>query len=265
MRSSKWHAHGNVYLVSQDADLTPADVRAQAVATDGILQVLATGPGLGRDRDLEYRRLDGRDVGQRDADRGRLAGRSGRAPARSRSASGRAPSGRGCSVTGSSSRSSAPSRSGRARSSRASSSRPSPSGTRMRSSSATRTRSRGSGRCSRRIQRFPARTNVQVVRVDGPGDRDRPGLGARRGGDERLGHERDRGRGGDARRGRRHGAFPGRRPPGAPRRRSSVPHGPRRTPGIGALSAHSCGPAAATMHLSPLGGWGLGMGPAAEL
>jgi diaminopimelate epimerase len=43
MRSSKWHAHGNIYLVSQEPDLTPAAVRAQAVGTDGILQVLASG------------------------------------------------------------------------------------------------------------------------------------------------------------------------------------------------------------------------------
>ena len=48
--------------------------------------------------------------------------------------------------------------------------------------------------------RFPERTNVQVVRVDSPGSRDRAGLGARRGGDALVGNERGRGRGGDARR-----------------------------------------------------------------
>jgi len=43
MRSSKWHAHGNVYLVSERADLTPEAVREEAAGTDGILQMLATG------------------------------------------------------------------------------------------------------------------------------------------------------------------------------------------------------------------------------
>src|SRR4051812_28046765 len=43
MRSSKWHAHGNVYLVSERADLTPEAVREEAAGTDGILQVLAAG------------------------------------------------------------------------------------------------------------------------------------------------------------------------------------------------------------------------------
>jgi diaminopimelate epimerase len=40
MTSSRWHAHGNVYLVSEDGALTPERVREQAQGTDGILQVL---------------------------------------------------------------------------------------------------------------------------------------------------------------------------------------------------------------------------------
>jgi diaminopimelate epimerase len=40
MTSSRWHAHGNVYLVSDDDALTPERVREQARDTDGILQVL---------------------------------------------------------------------------------------------------------------------------------------------------------------------------------------------------------------------------------
>ena len=44
--------------------------------------------------------------------------------------------------------------------------------------------------------RFPERTNVQLVRVDGPNDVTVARLGARRGGDERLGLERRRRRGG---------------------------------------------------------------------
>jgi diaminopimelate epimerase len=43
MTSSPWHAHGNVYLVSEDAALTPERVREEAAGTDGILQVLRTG------------------------------------------------------------------------------------------------------------------------------------------------------------------------------------------------------------------------------
>jgi diaminopimelate epimerase len=40
MTSSRWHAHGNVYLVSEDGQLTPELVREQARETDGIVQVV---------------------------------------------------------------------------------------------------------------------------------------------------------------------------------------------------------------------------------
>lgn len=40
MTSSRWHAHGNVYLVSEDSALTPEHVREQALGTDGIVQVV---------------------------------------------------------------------------------------------------------------------------------------------------------------------------------------------------------------------------------
>lgn len=43
MTSSPWHAHGNVYLVSDDAGLTPELVREAAVGTDGIVQILRAG------------------------------------------------------------------------------------------------------------------------------------------------------------------------------------------------------------------------------
>ncbi len=39
MRSSRWHAQGNVYLVTEDR-LTPELVRTEAIGTDGILEVL---------------------------------------------------------------------------------------------------------------------------------------------------------------------------------------------------------------------------------
>jgi diaminopimelate epimerase len=40
MTSSRWHAYGNVYLVSEDDALTPDLVREQAQGTDGIVQVV---------------------------------------------------------------------------------------------------------------------------------------------------------------------------------------------------------------------------------
>ena len=40
MTSSRWHAHGNVYLVSEDDDLTPETVREHARGSDGIVQVV---------------------------------------------------------------------------------------------------------------------------------------------------------------------------------------------------------------------------------
>jgi diaminopimelate epimerase len=43
MRFSKWQALGNVYLVAERADLTPDDVRDESRDADGILEVLAHG------------------------------------------------------------------------------------------------------------------------------------------------------------------------------------------------------------------------------
>ena len=43
MTSSRWHAHGNVYLVSEDDALTPDAVRDQAQGTDGIVQIVRAG------------------------------------------------------------------------------------------------------------------------------------------------------------------------------------------------------------------------------
>jgi diaminopimelate epimerase len=45
MRSSRWHAHGNVYLVSEEAELTPELVREQARGTDGIVEVVGSDDG----------------------------------------------------------------------------------------------------------------------------------------------------------------------------------------------------------------------------
>src|SRR3712207_6703557 len=43
MRFSKWHAHGNVYLLAETAELTPERVREAARGTDGIVQVVGVG------------------------------------------------------------------------------------------------------------------------------------------------------------------------------------------------------------------------------
>jgi diaminopimelate epimerase len=43
MRSTRWHAHGNVYLLAERADLTPERVREEAAGTDGIVEVLSAG------------------------------------------------------------------------------------------------------------------------------------------------------------------------------------------------------------------------------
>jgi diaminopimelate epimerase len=42
MRFSRWHAHGNVYLVTEGTALTPELVREQARGTDGIVEVVGT-------------------------------------------------------------------------------------------------------------------------------------------------------------------------------------------------------------------------------
>jgi diaminopimelate epimerase len=42
VKSSTWHALGNVYLLVEQAELAPAEVRAAARGTDGIVQVVAT-------------------------------------------------------------------------------------------------------------------------------------------------------------------------------------------------------------------------------
>ena len=43
MRSSSWHAHGNVYLVMEPCGLTPERVRELVGSADGILEVSADG------------------------------------------------------------------------------------------------------------------------------------------------------------------------------------------------------------------------------
>ena len=43
MRFSKWHAHGNVYLLTDEGGLTPGRVRAEVGDADGIVEVLSAG------------------------------------------------------------------------------------------------------------------------------------------------------------------------------------------------------------------------------
>ena len=41
MRFSKWHAHGNVYLLTDERGLTPERVRAEVGDADGIVEVVS--------------------------------------------------------------------------------------------------------------------------------------------------------------------------------------------------------------------------------
>jgi diaminopimelate epimerase len=43
MRFSRWDAHGNVYLLTEQGELTPETARAAAAGSDGILQVVGRG------------------------------------------------------------------------------------------------------------------------------------------------------------------------------------------------------------------------------
>jgi diaminopimelate epimerase len=43
MQFSKWHAHGNVYLVTEASGLTPDDVRAAVGDADGLVEIAADG------------------------------------------------------------------------------------------------------------------------------------------------------------------------------------------------------------------------------
>ncbi len=41
MRFSKWHAHGNVYLLTDERGLTPESVQAEVGDADGIVEVVS--------------------------------------------------------------------------------------------------------------------------------------------------------------------------------------------------------------------------------
>ena len=149
MRSSRWDAQGNIYLVTEEPQ-TAESVRAAVGDADGVLEVLGHGDDCGRDHDLESRRIAGGDVRQRHADRravargadGRDRDHRARRAARGRCAPAARRPGRAGSRRGR--------RLGSRRRSTASASSPSTSGTRMRSSTATRATCCRSGRCSRR-------------------------------------------------------------------------------------------------------------------
>jgi diaminopimelate epimerase len=56
MRFSRWHAHGNVYLLAEDRGLTPERVRAEVGDADGILEVVRVD---GADADIVIWNPDG--------------------------------------------------------------------------------------------------------------------------------------------------------------------------------------------------------------
>ena len=222
MRSSRWQAQGNVYLVTDDGPLTPDSVRSEVGDADGILEVFRTGERLARDRDLEPGRLAGRDVGQRDADRGELAGRAhgcrrGRRPRRP--ARGPCPDARRRPRR-------AGSRRGLGRRARGGRRHPADDGRRREPARRRRGRSGDElpriGPLLEVHERFPRRTNVQVARRTSTRHRGAR-LGARGGGDGIVRLERRRGRRGvRLRAGRR--LVPGRRADRPLRRRRGAAH-----------------------------------------
>ena len=77
MRSSTWRALGNTYVVVEtDGGALDAERAAMlAGGADGVLEVLTTAPGPGRDRDLESRRITRGALGERNANRCGMARR----------------------------------------------------------------------------------------------------------------------------------------------------------------------------------------------
>ena len=76
MRSSRWQAQGNVYLVTDDGPLTPDSVRSEVGDADGILEVFRTGEDW---LEIAIWNPDGSRAemsGQRDAHRRQLARRA---------------------------------------------------------------------------------------------------------------------------------------------------------------------------------------------
>ena len=184
-----------------------------AGGADGVLEVARDGAGPGRDRDLEPRRITRGALGERNANRCGMARRRDgrRRDRRHRRLTGSCT--RASSRTGSSSRISAASRRSAKRRSTASRSCRSRSATRMRSSLGDPSRIADLGPLLETHARFPERTNVQVARVEAPGE-----VTARvweRGVGETLvlGDERGCGRRGHAWGGRRARPLPGRRSP----------------------------------------------------
>ena len=148
MRSSRWDAQGNIYLVTEES-LTPERRACAGRRHRRHPRGLPLRRRLGRDRDLEPRRLAGGDVRQRHAHRGALAGRADRRVRGRRSRRRRERCARACSTGRSSSRTWARSSSPSPRRWTASASSRWTSATRTRSSKATRPTCRASARCSR--------------------------------------------------------------------------------------------------------------------
>ena len=168
MRSSRWHAQGNVYLVTEDA-LTADDVRARGRRRRRHPRGPRPRRRLGRDRDLEPRRLAGGDVRQRHAHRRALARRAdGRR--RSPSASARARSRAHARRTASSSRTWARSPSASRRRSPASASHAVDVGNPHAVVEGDPDDLPRIGPLLETHQRFPNRTNVQVARRLGDGE-----------------------------------------------------------------------------------------------
>ena len=210
MRFSKWHALGNSYLLVERSESgRPLDSETArrlcdvryGIGSDGVLEVVAARGRTGRDRDLEPRRLRRGVLRQRQPHRRRVA-----RPARRRGSGddrGRpgARTPRPFAMTGRSRWASVTWRWGRSRPSSSTDERVELTAVSVGNPHAV---VRGNpmreellrlGPQLEMNERFPDRTNVQLVGVDGEQRADGARLGARSGGDERVGLERRRGRG----------------------------------------------------------------------
>ena len=195
MRSSRWDAQGNIYLVTEESQ-TPESVRADVGDTDGMHRGIPLRRRLARDRDLEPRRIAGGDVGQRHAHRGTVARGADRRLTSDRARRAAC----GCSAHAGRQARRAGSRRGRRVASRRKwtvcASPRSTSATRTRSSTAIRPTCLRIGPLLEVHERFP-QPDERAGRASERRRRDRGArLGARSGGDGVVGLERGRRRGG---------------------------------------------------------------------
>ena len=205
MRFSKWHALGNSYLARRAGDASTrtsarrlCDVR-YGVGSDGVLEVVARAGTRGGDRDLEPRRLRRRVLRQRQPHRRRVARSAGRRRHSRRSRVGGRTYGAALRDDGTIAMGVGDVEVGEIETVELDGERVELTAVSVGNPHAV-VRAEPTPEALLRIgpqlevhARFPERTNVQLVRVDGQQRAHRARLGARRGGDERVRLERSRG------------------------------------------------------------------------